>query len=84
MEAPNDASKILEPEEEAIRVCTRSFWDVVLPYCLTSSSTQEKSIEITGKENSQKTSKSPSLYFIAAVIILLLSVLVGYVFVRKS
>lgn len=84
MEAPNDASKILEPEEEAIRVSTRSFWDVVIPYCSTSSSTQEKNIEITGKENSQKTSKSPSLYFIAAVIILLLSVLVGFVFVRKS
>ncbi|TYJ35347.1 hypothetical protein E1A91_A05G231100v1 [Gossypium mustelinum] len=84
MEAPNDASKILEPEEEAIRVSTRSFWDVVLPYCSTSSSTQEKNVEITGKENSQKTSKSPSLYFIAAVIILLLSVLVGFVFVRKS
>ncbi|KAA3453937.1 protein odr-4-like protein [Gossypium australe] len=84
MEAPNDASKILEPEEEAIRVSTRSFWDVVLPYCSTSSSTQEKNIEITGKENSQKTSKSPSLYFIAAVIILLLSLLVGFVFVRKS
>lgn len=84
MEAPNDASKILEPEEEAIRVSTRSFWDVVLPYCSTSSSTQEKNIEITGKENSQKTSKSPSLYFVAAVIILLLSVLVGFVFVRKS
>ncbi|TYI28290.1 hypothetical protein ES332_A05G234600v1 [Gossypium tomentosum] len=84
MEAPNDASKILEPEEEAIRVSTRSFWDVVLPYCSTSSSTQEKNMEITGKENSQKTSKSPSLYFIAAVIILLLSVLVGFVFVRKS
>lgn len=84
MEAPNDASKILEPEEEAIRVSTRSFWDVVIPYCSTSSSTQEKNMEITGKENSQKTSKSPSLYFIAAVIILLLSVLVGFVFVRKS
>lgn len=84
MEAPNDASKILEPEEEAIRVSTRSFWDVVLPYCSTSSSTQEKNMEITGKENSQKTSKSPSLYFVAAVIILLLSVLVGFVFVRKS
>ncbi|MBA0691782.1 hypothetical protein Goari_009393 [Gossypium aridum] len=84
MEAPNDASKILEPEEEAIRVSTRSFWDVVIPYCSTSSSTQEKNIEITGKENSQKTSKSPSLYFVAAVILLLLSVLVGFVFVRKS
>ncbi|MBA0595627.1 hypothetical protein Gorai_012490 [Gossypium raimondii] len=84
MEAPNDASKILEPEEEAIRVSTRSFWDVVIPYCSTLSSTQEKNIEITGKENSQKTSKSPSLYFVAAVIILLLSVLVGFVFVRKS
>lgn len=84
MEAPNDASKILEPEEEAIRVSTRSFWDVVIPYCSTSSSTQEKNMEITGKENSQKTSKSPSLYFVAAVIILLLSVLVGFVFVRKS
>ncbi|MBA0808255.1 hypothetical protein Gohar_024009 [Gossypium harknessii] len=84
MEAPNDASKILEPEEEAIRVSTRSFWDVVIPYCSTSSPTQEKNIEITGKENGQKTSKSPSLYFVAAVIILLLSVLVGFVFVRKS
>ncbi|KAE8659224.1 hypothetical protein F3Y22_tig00116964pilonHSYRG00363 [Hibiscus syriacus] len=35
MEAPNDASKILELEEESVRVTARSFRDVVLPYCST-------------------------------------------------
>ncbi|KAE8666754.1 hypothetical protein F3Y22_tig00112491pilonHSYRG00202 [Hibiscus syriacus] len=84
MEAPNDASKILEPEEESLRVTTRSFWDIVLPYSSTSSSSQKKGGEITGKQTSQKTIKSPNVNFIAAIVILLLSVLVGYIFVRKS
>ncbi|KAK8642600.1 hypothetical protein V6N13_011937 [Hibiscus sabdariffa] len=84
MEAPNDASKILEPEEESLRVTARSFWDAVLPYCSTSSPSNEKSREITGKETSQKTIKPTNVNFIAAIIILVLSVLVGFIFVRKS
>ncbi|KAK8580445.1 hypothetical protein V6N13_143539 [Hibiscus sabdariffa] len=84
MEAPEDASKILEPEEESLRVTTTSFWDVVLPYCSTPRSSQEKNREITGKVTSLKTIKSPNVNFIAAIVILLLSVLVGYIFVRKS
>ncbi|XVF36540.1 hypothetical protein REPUB_Repub19eG0066500 [Reevesia pubescens] len=82
MEAPNDASSILEPEEEALTVITRSFWDVVVPSAPNSS--QEKSREITNTESKQKTTKSPNVYFIAAVFFLLLSVLVGYMLVRKS
>ncbi|KAK8692407.1 hypothetical protein V6N13_075867 [Hibiscus sabdariffa] len=84
MEAPEDASKILEPEEGSLRVTTTSFWDVVLPYSSTSSSSHEKNREITGKVTSQKTIKSPNVNLIAAIVILLLSVLVGYIFVRKS
>ena len=55
MEAPNDASTILELEEEALRVIARSFWDVVFPYYSAPSSSQEKGREITSTENSQKT-----------------------------
>ncbi|KAL4333395.1 hypothetical protein GQ457_07G024380 [Hibiscus cannabinus] len=84
MEAPNDASKILEPEEESLRVTARSFWDAVLPYCSTSSPSNEKSREITSKETSQKTIKPSNVNLIAAIIILLLSVLVGFIFVRRS
>ncbi|KAE8657018.1 hypothetical protein F3Y22_tig00116997pilonHSYRG00831 [Hibiscus syriacus] len=50
MEAPNDASKIIELEEESVRVTARSFWDVVLPYCSKSSPSQDKSREVTGKD----------------------------------
>ena len=82
MEAPNDPSTILEPEEEALRVMARSFWDVVLPYSSAPTSSQEKSREITSTENSQKTIKSSNVNFIAAVFFL--SVLVGYMLVRKS
>ncbi|XP_021284677.1 protein odr-4 homolog [Herrania umbratica] len=84
MEAPNDASTILEPEEEALRVITRSFWDVVVPCSSAPSSSQEKSKEIISAENSQKSIKSPKVNFIAAVFFLLLSVIVGYTLVRKS
>lgn len=84
METPNDASTILEPEEEALRVITRSFWDVVVPYSSAPSSFEEKSREITSAENSQKPTKSPNVNFIAAVFFLLLSVIVGYMLVRKS
>ncbi|XVE60645.1 hypothetical protein DITRI_Ditri05aG0144600 [Diplodiscus trichospermus] len=84
MEAPNDASTILEPEEEALRVIARSFWDVVLPYSSAPSSSQEKSREVTITENSQKTIKSLNVNFIAAIFFLLLSVLAGYILVRKS
>ena len=84
MEAPNDASTILELEEEALRVIARSFWDGVFPYYSAPSSSQEKGREITSTENSQKTIKSPNVNFIAAVFFLLLSVLVGYMLVRKS
>ncbi|XP_022768519.1 protein odr-4 homolog [Durio zibethinus] len=84
MEVPNDASTILEPEEEALRVITRSFWDVVLPSSSPPSPSQEKGGEITSTENSQKTIKAPYVNFIPAVFVLLLSVLVGYMLVRNS
>ncbi|XVF64936.1 hypothetical protein PTKIN_Ptkin09bG0206500 [Pterospermum kingtungense] len=84
MEAPKDALTILEPEEEGPGVITRSFWDVALPYSSAPNTSQEKSREITSTENSQKTIKSLNVNFIAAVFFLLLSVLVGYVLVKKS
>ncbi|XP_022727138.1 protein odr-4 homolog isoform X2 [Durio zibethinus] len=84
MEAPSDASTILEPEEEALRVTTGSFWDVVVPYTSATNSSQEKNREITSTESSQKTINSTNVNFIAAVFFLLLSVLAGYMLVRKS
>ncbi|XWS24016.1 hypothetical protein CRYUN_Cryun28dG0065100 [Craigia yunnanensis] len=83
MEPPNDTSTILEPEEEALTVTTRSLWDVVVPCTSATNSSQEKSREITSTESSQKTIKSSNVNFIAAVFFLL-SVLVGYMLIRKS
>ncbi|XVF39693.1 hypothetical protein PTKIN_Ptkin01aG0053300 [Pterospermum kingtungense] len=83
MEAPNDASTILEPEEEALEVITQSFWDVVVPYTPSTNSSQNKSREITSTESTQKKSiYSTNVNFIAAVFFLLLSVLVGYMLVE--
>ncbi|OMO57524.1 protein odr-4 like protein [Corchorus olitorius] len=82
MEAPDDVSTILEPEEEALRVMTRSFWDVVIPYSSAPSSSLEKGREIISTESSRKDKKSPNVNFIAALFFLLLSVLVGYMLIR--
>ncbi|OMP06686.1 protein odr-4-like protein [Corchorus capsularis] len=82
MEAPDDVSTILEPEEEALRVITRSFWDVVIPYSSAPSSSLEKGREIISTESSRKDKKSHNFNFIAALLFLLLSVLVGYMLIR--
>ncbi|XVE55652.1 hypothetical protein DITRI_Ditri03aG0175800 [Diplodiscus trichospermus] len=66
MEAPNDASTIFEPEDEALRVVSRSFWDVLFPYTSATSSSQEKSREIISTGSSQKTNISPNINLIAA------------------
>ncbi|GKV33527.1 hypothetical protein SLEP1_g42030 [Rubroshorea leprosula] len=74
MEPPNDTSTILEPEAEAPTAITGSFWDSVAPF----SSSIEKSKENPKVVNAQKAVKSNNIKFIAAVFVLLLSIIFGY------
>lgn len=79
MEAPKDTSTILEPEAEAPRAITRSFWDVVGP---TNNST-EKSKKNSNVGSGQKTIKSTNINIIFAIFFLLLAIIVGYVLIIR-
>ena len=79
MEAPSDASTILEPEIDAPSLVTKSFWDVAIPFNSASSSPFGKSGIGTREESSKKSTKSNNLNIMGAILFLLLSILVGTV-----
>lgn len=81
MEAPTDASTILEPETEAPTLgttTTKSFWDVTIPYTSESKPLlSEKSI-INSRAGSEKKSKmADNFNIMAAVLTLMVSIFVG-------
>lgn len=80
MDAPTDASTILEPETDPPALNTKSFWDAAVPFSSTSSqdcsSSQKKGV-VTSQENERKSAKPTDFNFKAAVLILILSILVG-------
>lgn len=82
MDAPTDASTILEPEMDPPALNTESFWDAAVPFSSTCSldcsSSQKKGV-VTSQENESKSAKPTDFNFKAAVLILILSVLVGLV-----
>ncbi|XAR62048.1 hypothetical protein NMG60_11016631 [Bertholletia excelsa] len=88
MEAPKDASTILEPEEEPPALSTKSFWDAAFPFCGTSSpacSSLNKTGSITSEGNERKSMKFADYNIMAAVLVLTLAVLTGLVlYVRAS
>uniref|UniRef100_A0A2N9F685 Protein odr-4 homolog n=1 Tax=Fagus sylvatica TaxID=28930 RepID=A0A2N9F685_FAGSY len=79
MEAPSDASTILEPEIDAPSLVTKSFWDVAIPFNSASSSPLGKSGIDPREESSKKSTKSNNLNIMGAILFLLLSILVGSV-----
>ncbi|XP_031377159.1 protein odr-4 homolog [Punica granatum] len=72
VEVQTDAFKILEPELEVSSEIAKSFWEAVTP----SNSTSKSLV----KELSSNSTRSSSFSIIAAVIVLLLSILVGFLF----
>ncbi|XP_062165360.1 uncharacterized protein LOC133871913 isoform X2 [Alnus glutinosa] len=79
MEAPSDTSTILEPENEAPSMVTKSFWDVAIPFYSASISPVEKGGSDRREEIRKKSTKSDSVNGMGAVLFLLLSILVGFV-----
>ncbi|XP_057505416.1 uncharacterized protein LOC130788671 [Actinidia eriantha] len=80
MDAPTNASTILEPETEPLALSAESFWDVAVPFCSTSSlnsSTSKKRETVTSQENDKKSVKSADFTFVPAVLILIFSIVVG-------
>ncbi|KAF5739804.1 hypothetical protein HS088_TW12G01015 [Tripterygium wilfordii] len=85
MEAPTDASTVLEPEVEATSLKAKSFWDVTIPFSSSRKLSLEKdNVDPTISESSKKAGKSTSINVIAAVSFLYLSVLVGFLLLKRS
>ncbi|KAF3447451.1 hypothetical protein FNV43_RR12637 [Rhamnella rubrinervis] len=82
MEAMSDVSTVLEPEEQAPALITKSFWDVAVPLCSASSSSSEKSVvESLRGESSGKTVKSSNVNVMLAAFFLILSILLGLILI---
>jgi hypothetical protein len=86
MKAPTEVYTILEPEKEVISFKTKSFWDVAVPYCSEIQLMENKTkLDSRGDSYSDKLMKPGHISVVAAGLILLLSVLVGFVlFVLKG
>ncbi|KAI3701717.1 hypothetical protein L6452_26996 [Arctium lappa] len=78
MEAPKDASMILEPEAEFTTLSTCSFWETAMPL---SSELRPSSLDNSRGDTSSvaknQSKKSSNVSIIAALLVLILSVLVG-------
>ncbi|XP_012068081.1 protein odr-4 homolog isoform X2 [Jatropha curcas] len=82
--SPTDASVILQPEAEAPLLVPESFWDVAAPgHTVPSSSEKNRKVD-TSVVSSKESITSMNLYIFAAVFFLILSILVGFMLVKKS
>lgn len=87
MKAPTDVSTILEPEKEVLSFESKAFWDVAAPSYSEIHLLEDKKSKLDGggESSSSKTAKPGHINVVAACLILLLSVLVGFVlFVLKG
>ncbi|KAL2340040.1 hypothetical protein Fmac_007980 [Flemingia macrophylla] len=81
---PTETSTILEPEKDALSFKTKSFWDVAVP-SYSEIHQKEDKLDGGGKSSTNKIVKPDRINVVAAGLILLLSVLVGFVlFVLKG
>jgi hypothetical protein len=79
MKAPTEVSTILEPEKEVISFKTKSFWDVAVPFYSEVHLTEDKmKLDSRGESSSDKLVKPGHISVIAAGLILLLSILIGF------
>ncbi|XP_076927312.1 uncharacterized protein LOC143590838 [Bidens hawaiensis] len=78
MEAPTDTSMILEPEGESITLSSNSFWETLIPLIpeLKTSSSNDRSDD-KGSVSERQLDKSSNVSIIAALLVLILSILVG-------
>ncbi|KAK9076836.1 hypothetical protein SSX86_005170 [Deinandra increscens subsp. villosa] len=80
MEAPTDASMILEPEGKSVTLSTNSFWETVIPQ-----STEHKTSPLNNSSDDKSSvsgrhlEKSSNVSVIAALLVLVLSIIVGIV-----
>ncbi|KAJ7958880.1 protein odr-4-like [Quillaja saponaria] len=79
IEAPTDVSTILEPENDVPSLVTKFFWDVAVPFQSAIHSPSGKSEADRKGESSNKSMKSANVNVGVAGLILLLSLLVGFV-----
>ncbi|RVW56212.1 Transposon TX1 uncharacterized 149 kDa protein [Vitis vinifera] len=81
MEAPIDPSTFLEPEIEAPTLATKSFLDVAVPFNSAFSSEYPLQKRETGtrEESNRKPTQSADLTMIIAVLLVFLSIFVGWV-----
>ncbi|XP_047175464.1 protein odr-4 homolog [Vigna umbellata] len=80
MKAPMDVSTILEPEKEVLSFKTKSFYDLAMPSNSEIHLMENKSKHDGGGESSNSKSAKPGhINAVAAGLILLLSVLIGFV-----
>ncbi|ESW09660.1 hypothetical protein PHAVU_009G145500 [Phaseolus vulgaris] len=80
MKAPMEVSTILEPEKEVLSFKTKSFFDLAVPSNSEIHLMEDKSKhDGGGKSSSSKSVKPGHINVVAAGLILLLSVLVGFV-----
>ncbi|OAY51094.1 protein odr-4 homolog isoform X2 [Manihot esculenta] len=84
MEAPIDALTILQPEVEAPSVTAKSFWDVAVPGHSASSFSVQKIDTSAVVSSSRENIKSINFNILAAVFILLLSIFVGFLLLKRS
>ncbi|KAE9603812.1 hypothetical protein Lal_00002283 [Lupinus albus] len=79
MKAPTDISTILEPEKEVLTLETKSFWDVAVPINSKQHLMEDKNKHEDMGESSGKSVKPGQINVVPACLILLLSILVGFV-----
>ncbi|CAJ2638004.1 unnamed protein product [Trifolium pratense] len=80
MKAPTEVPTILEPEKEVISFKTKSFWDVAVPFYSEIHLLEDKmKLDSRGESSSDKLVKPGHISVVAAGVILLLSILVGFV-----
>ncbi|XP_057434874.1 uncharacterized protein LOC130727687 [Lotus japonicus] len=77
MEAPTDVSTIFEPEKEVISFATKSFWDVAVPATETYLMGDKSKLDGRG-ESGAKSVKPGHINVVAAGLILILAILVGF------
>ena len=79
MKSPPDIATILELEKEAASIGTKSFWDVAVPFYSANDSLEVKSKLDDRGDCSGKSAKPGHTNVVVAGLILILSVLIGYV-----
>lgn len=86
MEVQTDTSEILEPEAKVSSEIAKLFWEAVSPShsASTSASRELASTSTREEENPRKSAGSLNVSIIAAAVALLLSILVGYLFLGRT